>query len=137
MALRSAVSASSFDNSVRLVSLVLVRAGTMRIRCRLDPPVVPSAGLRGIGPELPQDIEAEQAVLGGMLQSQDAITDLSNSRANDFYEPRHQTIFNAILDLYSESADAQLQIDPVLVSNRLNRDGDLERVVVRHTSTLS
>ncbi|MEJ4113075.1 replicative DNA helicase [Corynebacterium kroppenstedtii] len=86
-------------------------------------------GYEEFGRKSPQDIDAEQAVLGGMLQSQDAITDVVEVlRAEDFYDPRHQTVFNAILDLYSEAADAQLQIDPVLVSNRLHRDGDLERV---------
>jgi len=129
MASRSAVSASSFDNSYDSYESGFGSGGDYE-----DASFGPSGGpdprdYEEFGRKSPQDIEAEQAVLGGMLQSQDAITDVVEIlRADDFYDPRHQTIFNAILDLYSESADAQLQIDPVLVSNRLNRDGDLERV---------
>ena len=57
----------------------------------------------------PQDIAAEQCVLGGMLLSKDAIADVVEIlKSNDFYRPVHATVFDAILDLYGrgEPADA-------------------------------
>ena len=57
----------------------------------------------------PQDIAAEQCVIGGMLLSKDAIADVVETlRGGDFYRPAHQTIYETILDLYGrgEPADA-------------------------------
>ena len=49
----------------------------------------------------PQDLAAEQSVLGGMLLSKDAIADVIEALApNDFYRPAHQAIYDCILDLY-------------------------------------
>src|SRR3712207_9168707 len=49
----------------------------------------------------PQDIPAEQSVLGGMLLSKDAIADVVEAlQGPDFYRPAHQVIFDCILDLY-------------------------------------
>ena len=49
----------------------------------------------------PQDLAAEQSVLGGMLLSKDAIADvLERLRPGDFYRPAHQNVYDAILDLY-------------------------------------
>src|SRR5690606_16725074 len=47
----------------------------------------------------PHNIEAEQSVLGGMLLSKDAIADVIEVlRAEDFYRPAHQIIYDAIVD---------------------------------------
>ena len=47
----------------------------------------------------PQDLAAEQSVLGGMLLSKDAIADvLERLRPGDFYRPAHQNVHDAILD---------------------------------------
>ena len=57
----------------------------------------------------PQDIPAEQSVLGGMMLSKDAIADVVEIlRGQDFYRPAHETIYEAIIDLYGrgEPADA-------------------------------
>src|SRR5690606_12216710 len=49
----------------------------------------------------PQDLAAEQCVLGGMMLSKDAIADVIEIlRSGDFYRPAHATIFDTILDLY-------------------------------------
>ncbi len=49
----------------------------------------------------PQDLTAEQSVLGGMLLSKDAIADVVEVlRPDDFYRPAHQTVYDCILDLY-------------------------------------
>jgi replicative DNA helicase len=73
----------------------------------------------------PQDVAAEQCVLGGMLLSKDAIADVVEVlRANDFYRPAHATIFEAILDIYGRGEPA----DPITVAAALHDSGDLARV---------
>jgi replicative DNA helicase len=73
----------------------------------------------------PQDIAAEQSVLGGMLLSKDAIADVVEVlRAGDFYRPNHTTIFEAILDLYGRGEPA----DAVTVAAAMAGAGDLGRV---------
>jgi replicative DNA helicase len=73
----------------------------------------------------PQDIAAEQSVLGGMLLSKDAIADVIEIlRTNDFYKPAHATVFDAILDLYGRGEPA----DAVTVSAALADGGGLVRV---------
>lgn len=68
---------------------------------------------------------AEQSVLGGMLLSKDAIADvLEVLRPGDFYRPAHQSVYDAILDLYSRGEPA----DPVTVSAELDRRGELRRI---------
>ena len=72
------------------------------------------------GRQPPQDMAAEQSVLGGMLLSKDAIADvLEVLRPGDFYRPAHQSVYDAILDLYSRGEPA----DPVTVSAELDRRG--------------
>jgi len=73
----------------------------------------------------PQDIAAEQAVLGGMLLSKDAIADVVEVvRGADFYRPAHQTIYDTVVDLYGRGEPA----DPVTISAELTRTGLLTRV---------
>ncbi len=73
----------------------------------------------------PQDITAEQSVLGGMLLSKDAIANVVEVlRTGDFYRPAHQAVFNCILDLYGRGEPA----DPVTVSAELECRGELLRV---------
>jgi hypothetical protein len=73
----------------------------------------------------PQDIDAEQSVLGGMLLSKDAIADVVEVlRGNDFYRPAHQLIYEAVLDLYGRGEPA----DAVTVAAELTRGGTIGRV---------
>jgi replicative DNA helicase len=73
----------------------------------------------------PQDIAAEQSVIGAMLLSKDAIADVVETlREGDFYRPAHQLIYAAILDLYGRGEPA----DAVTVSAELTRIGELGRV---------
>jgi replicative DNA helicase len=73
----------------------------------------------------PQDIAAEQCVLGGMLLSKDAIADVVEIlRSNDFYRPAHATIFDAIIDLYGRGEPA----DPITVAAALADSGELGRI---------
>ena len=77
------------------------------------------------GRQPPQDLAAEQSVLGGMLLSKDAIADvLERLRPGDFYRPAHQNIYDAILDLYGRGEPA----DAVTVAAELDRRGLLRRI---------
>lgn len=73
----------------------------------------------------PQDLGAEQSVLGGMLLSKDAIADVVEVlRPGDFYRPAHQAVYDCVLDLYGRGEPA----DPITVSADLERRGELARV---------
>src|ERR1700749_152815 len=77
------------------------------------------------GRQPPQDLAAEQSVLGGMLLSKDAIADgLEKLRPSDFYRPAHQNAYGAILDLYGRGEPA----DAVTVAAELDRRGLLRRI---------
>jgi replicative DNA helicase len=77
------------------------------------------------GRQPPQDLAAEQSVLGGMLLSKDAIADvLERLRPGDFYRPAHQNVYDAILDLYGRGEPA----DAVTVAAELDRRGMLRRI---------
>src|SRR5689334_13838718 len=73
----------------------------------------------------PHDIAAEQCVLGGMLLSKDAISDvLEVIRPHDYYRPAHQLVHEVILDLYGRGEPA----DAVTVAAELTRRGEVGRV---------
>ena len=73
----------------------------------------------------PQDLGAEQGVLGGMMLSKDAIADVVEKlRSNDFYRPAHDLIYEAIIDLYGRGEPA----DFVTVADALREKGNLENV---------
>jgi replicative DNA helicase len=73
----------------------------------------------------PQDLAAEQCVLGSMLLSKDAIADIVEEvRGTDFYRPAHETVYDAVLDLYGRGEPA----DAVTVAAELQRSGELARV---------
>ena len=73
----------------------------------------------------PQDMAAEQSVLGSMLISKDAIAEVSEVlRGTDFYRPSHETIHDAIIDLFGRGEP----VDMITVSAELQRAGELARV---------
>jgi replicative DNA helicase len=87
----------------------------------------PTAADTGDAPDRtpPQDINAEQCALGGMMLSKDAITEVVDIlRAEDFYRPAHAAIFDAISDLYARNEPA----DPITVAAHLTNSGDIVRV---------
>ena len=72
----------------------------------------------------PHDDAAEMAVLGGMLMSKDAIGEVSQMiDVSDFYQPRNQTVYEAVIKLFSASQP----VDAVLVANELLAEGNLEK----------
>ncbi|GAA3372169.1 replicative DNA helicase [Streptomyces antimycoticus] len=75
----------------------------------------------------PQNLEAEQSVLGGMMLSKDALEDVAvgiKLKGRDFYRPAHETIFRTILGLYAKGEP----VDPITVAAELTRHGDIARV---------
>ncbi len=87
----------------------------------LHAPVEP----RGTDRTPPNDIAAEQSVIGAMLLSKDAIADVVEVvREGDFYRPAHQTIYSVILDLYGKGEPA----DAVTVAAELTKAGEIARV---------
>src|SRR5258705_1608883 len=91
----------------------------------LVPGMDSSAPSEDYGRQPPQDAAAEQAVLGGMLLSKDAIADvLERLRPGDFYRPAHQNVYDAVLDLYGRGEPA----DAVTVAAELDRRGLLRRI---------
>ena len=79
--------------------------------------------LESRGPERtpPHDLLAEQSTLGGMLLSSDAVADVIEAlRGTDFYVPKHELIFEAILTLYSHGEPT----DVVAVTDELIKTGE-------------
>ena len=73
----------------------------------------------------PQDLAAEQSVLGAMMMSKDAISDVVETlRGGDFYRPNHETIFDSIVTLYGRGEPA----DPITVAGELGKSGELGKV---------
>ncbi|WP_062137722.1 replicative DNA helicase [Demequina aestuarii] len=73
----------------------------------------------------PQNVEAEQSVIGSMLLSKDAMADVIESvRGDDFYKPAHETIFDIAVKLYN----AGDPVDALTVSAELQRTNQLGRI---------
>jgi replicative DNA helicase len=73
---------------------------------------------------LPSDMLAEQCTLGGMLLSQEAIADVFDAvRGPDFYAPKHEIIYNAILELFNRGEPT----DVITVTSQLSKTGELVR----------
>ncbi len=94
----------------------LTRLGdTMRIET--------SVGVEGKVP--PQNVEAEESLLGSILIEKDAIIRIADIvTADDFYSDRNAIIFSAIIDLYEQ----RQPLDLLTLSNRLRDVGELDRV---------
>nr|WP_218857633.1 replicative DNA helicase [Leifsonia soli] len=72
----------------------------------------------------PHDLLAEQSALGGMLLSKDAVADVVEViRGTDFYIPKHEIIYDAILALYSHGEPT----DVITVTDELTKIGELSR----------
>lgn len=73
----------------------------------------------------PQNLEAEQAVLGAILIDENAIFRAADLLIpSDFYFPAHETIFNAILELYQKHQP----IDVLSLTNRLKEKEQLKNI---------
>jgi replicative DNA helicase len=73
---------------------------------------------------LPSDMLAEQCTLGGMLLSQEAIADVFDAvRGSDFYAPKHEIIYSAIIELFNRGEPT----DVITVTDQLSKTGELVR----------
>lgn len=73
----------------------------------------------------PQNLEAEQSVLGSMLIDREAIIKVADTlRPEDFYRDAHRVIYEAIIDLFEKSE----AVDIVTLCDALQQRGKLEEV---------
>jgi replicative DNA helicase len=73
----------------------------------------------------PQNIEAEQSVLGSLMLDKDAIIKIADLlRVGDFYKDDHNLIYESILQLYEEREP----IDVLSLSNKLEEKKKLEQI---------
>jgi len=74
----------------------------------------------------PQDLPAEQGVLGGILvHGEDVLAGIAAAlRPDDFYDRRHGKIFEAMLALYNQGRP----VDEITVTSRLSDTGQLQTV---------
>jgi len=80
---------------------------------------------KGIERIPPQNLEAERAVLGGMLLEPEASTHaVEIVAAENFYRPMHGKIFSAMLTLFNKREP----IDVMTLSEELRKGGDLDAV---------
>ena len=78
-------------------------------------------------PVPPQNLDAEESVLGAMMLSPlaiGAVTESTNLSAGDFYRESHGHVYKAILALYAKGEP----VDAITVVDELDRDGTLETV---------
>ncbi|MDR3583125.1 MAG: replicative DNA helicase [Candidatus Pacebacteria bacterium] len=73
----------------------------------------------------PQNIEAEQSVLGALMLDKDAIIKVANLiRMGDFYKDAHNLIYEAMIELYEHREP----IDVLSLSNRLEEKKKLDAI---------
>lgn len=73
----------------------------------------------------PQNTEAEASLLGAILIDSDAIVKIADTlTVNDFFEARHQRIYEAVLALY----DKRNSIDVLTLADQLKNSGYLDLV---------
>lgn len=73
----------------------------------------------------PQNVEAEQAVLGAvLLQAEALITSMERLRSEDFYDPSHQLIYEAMVELGEDNQP----IDLITLTAHLQDGQHLEEI---------
>ena len=74
---------------------------------------------------MPQNVEAEEAVLGAILVNPNVITKVVETlKPESFYKPAHRYIYEAMLQLFNSNE----RIDIVSVSDVLNYNSKLETI---------
>jgi replicative DNA helicase len=75
--------------------------------------------------ESPHDLVAEQSVVGSMILSPGAVSEVAETlRSPDFYRPAHQTLFELIVELSNKGVPA----DVITLRDELHRRGQLTKV---------
>ena len=96
-------------------------------RVETQMPLSEMAGDAPLRRELPQDIEAEQGLLGSILLDPVRVLDICSTKglvAEAFVDPTHRSIYAAITRLASKGQP----VDGITVSNFLKGTGDLDAV---------
>lgn len=79
----------------------------------------------GAAGQPPQNAEAEASLLGALLIDSDAIVKIADTvTSKDFFDKRHERIYEAILQLYEHHSD----IDVLTLSDRLKNNGYLDGI---------
>jgi replicative DNA helicase len=81
--------------------------------------------LQAMAPLPPQNLEAEEYVLGAMMLSQNAIEAVSEIiDGGDFYRESHASIYRAALELFQHGRP----VDAITLADKLDESGELEHV---------
>ena len=81
--------------------------------------------------QIPNDIVAEQSVLGSMMLSPSAVEKATEKLfAQSFYQPKHQTIFQTIVDMHDKKVPVYLTTitSELTATNKLNEVGGMEYI---------
>jgi replicative DNA helicase len=110
-----------FESSRRVTHTLSERAEAGSTRSRM---AAPAQALQS-APVPPQNLDAEESVLGAMMLSPlaiGAVTESSNLSAGDFYRESHGHIYKAVLSLYAKGEP----VDAITVVDELDRTSTLE-----------
>lgn len=89
-----------------------------------DPNLVPAP--ESVGPTVGHDSEVERALLGSILMNNEVMADIADKvKAPDFYDRRHQLIFQSMLELDARNSAIDML---TLTENLRNAKGDLKTV---------
>ena len=117
---------SSPASAAQLFTRKTLRTGRQRkAESGFDAPMTELAPSRTNAPVPPQNLEAEESVLGAMLLSPTAIGTVTEILdASDFYRESHATIYRASLILWGKGEP----VDAITLANELEERGEIERV---------
>src|ERR1700674_5855683 len=88
-------------------------------------PMAQTASVAPTAPAPPQNLEAEESVLGAMMISPGAIGAVSEVLdAGDFYRESHAKVYRAALALYAKGEP----VDAITLTDELEERGELEAV---------
>ena len=88
-------------------------------------PMAQTASVAPTAPVPPQNLDAEESVLGAMMLSPGAIGAVSEAlSATDFYRESHAKIYRAALALYGRGEP----VDAITLVDELERKGELEDI---------
>lgn len=90
-----------------------------------NPDFVGEAAESNASKMLPQNIEAEKSVLSACMMNKVAVEELAPKLVpKDFYRPAHQTIYEAVIDLYKRHID----VDQISLAENLQGKGQLDAI---------
>lgn len=94
-------------------------------RRKVNPKIVEVPSMDALGHRQPQNLEMETAVLGALMNEQDAFGQVAEIlRPESFYEHKNQLVYEAIRDLAAQ----QKPVDVITVVEQLDRKGHLDEV---------